>query len=375
MKQRDYARLAAALLARDEGKESAAVHRGDRDLGVGSVARAIAERRARKERARRLRLGALTTAGLLVAGFAVFLSGSGDPREVDEKGGFADSPDLIGRSGTHGFPPNSRILAHETPLTVGFVGSKLTLAPHSELFYQSSGGTRHFRLLRGSVHFVVDKLQPSQRLLVETRDTQVTVRGTRFEVGLHPGSSCKFATRVRVTEGVVSVFAGGEHVTLGTGERWPAGCEDVLVPLPLAPAAPLDGPAPEPPRRASDTADSKATAESSSRGKRAPSNAAPRAIELGAIGAQPSDLALQNDLYARAIAARRNGQPREAAALYQELLTRFPRSPLAESAMSERMRMLRSSDRAQAIREARRYLARFPAGSARTEAEALLREP
>jgi TolA-binding protein len=137
----------------------------------------------------------------------------------------------------------------------------------------------------------------------------------------------------------------------------------------------MDGPVPEPPKRASDTADSKATAESSSRGKRAPSNADPRAIELGAVGAQPSDLALQNDLYARAIAARRNGQPREAAALYQELLTRFPRSPLAESAMSERMRIFRSSDRAQAIREARRYLARFPAGSARAEAEALLREP
>jgi outer membrane protein assembly factor BamD (BamD/ComL family) len=56
-----------------------------------------------------------------------------------------------------------------------------------------------------------------------------------------------------------------------------------------------------------------------------------------------------------------------------DLLTRYPRSPLAETARIEKLRALESlGDASAARREAKGYLADYPNGSARREALAVL---
>jgi outer membrane protein assembly factor BamD (BamD/ComL family) len=91
--------------------------------------------------------------------------------------------------------------------------------------------------------------------------------------------------------------------------------------------------------------------------------------------AAESSLNEQNDLYAAATVARKQGDGARAVALYDRLLERFPRSPLAESAAVERIRLLKrlAPERAQA--DARRHLARYPNGYASAELAALLGPP
>ena len=77
-------------------------------------------------------------------------------------------------------------------------------------------------------------------------------------------------------------------------------------------------------------------------------------------------------MFARAIAAKRAGDPSGAVAGFDRFLARYPGSPLAESATVERMRALRSIDPARAVAAARSYLARYPNGFAHAEAEAIV---
>jgi hypothetical protein len=56
-------------------------------------------------------------------------------------------------------------------------------------------------------------------------------------------------------------------------------------------------------------------------------------------------------------------------------MARYPASPLAESAAVQRMNLLAASDPARVKVAARQYLARYPQGYARTEAEGLLARP
>ena len=54
------------------------------------------------------------------------------------------------------------------------------------------------------------------------------------------------------------------------------------------------------------------------------------------------------------------------------LASRYPSSPLAENAHIERMRLLGASDGRRGAEAARAYLARYPHGFARAEANDLL---
>jgi outer membrane protein assembly factor BamD (BamD/ComL family) len=91
--------------------------------------------------------------------------------------------------------------------------------------------------------------------------------------------------------------------------------------------------------------------------------------------AAQSSLNEQNDVYAAATAARQQGEAARALALYDRLLERFPRSPLAESAGVERIRLLKRLSPQRAQSEARRHLARYPKGYASTELKAMLAPP
>ena len=85
-----------------------------------------------------------------------------------------------------------------------------------------------------------------------------------------------------------------------------------------------------------------------------------------------STLGEQNDLFAEAIVAKREGESQTALATFDRFLATYPASPLAQSAAVERMRLLRAAQSPRAATAARQYLARYPNGFARAEAEDIL---
>jgi outer membrane protein assembly factor BamD (BamD/ComL family) len=82
-----------------------------------------------------------------------------------------------------------------------------------------------------------------------------------------------------------------------------------------------------------------------------------------------SRLAEQNDLFADGVAAKRRGDNTAAIATFERFLARYPASPLAESASVERMKLLAASGSGLAKGAATQYLARYPRGYARDDAE------
>jgi hypothetical protein len=148
------------------------------------------------------------------------------------------------------------------------------------------------------------------------------------------GSATASSTRVQVYEGVVTVRTGSNETGVAAGETWPSGC--------VAPA-PLPG---------------------------APPASAPRASSSRAI--ERSQLAEQNDLYAKAVTLRERGDTASSLVLFERLVARYPSSPLAENAAAERMKLLASTHRPDAGQAADDYLARYPSGFARRDAEAIV---
>jgi hypothetical protein len=286
---------------------------------------------------------------------------------------------LVGRSGSVTYSPGSHLISTDAPLGVTFGAlARMQLEPKSELVYRQAQGTRRFQLLYGSVRVQVEKLAKDQRFIVETPNAEVEVRGTAFEVALLSTPACEQSTRVRVSEGTVQVRGNGALQLVRAGESHEVGCAErepspASAPLPApAPAptpAPASAPIPSPVARVSRSLPASHTAPEAP----ASAAAAPTASAGAREGAPASKLAVQNDLYARALAARNSGNPELALALHAQILARFPSGPLAESAMIERIRLLASRDRGRAAQEAHLYLRRFPSGFAREEAEAVAR--
>ncbi len=155
---------------------------------------------------------------------------------------------------------------------------------------------------------------------------------------------------VAVEEGSVRLRTPtGELVVLAAGAGWPVVAPAVVIPTSTVPAAP---PA--------------SAATSGGRSVTAPT-AAPTASGASALGEQ-------NRLLQSAIDARRQGDSKRALALLDELLAKYPASPLAQGAHAERFRALEQSGAHDAaVKEARAYLAAYPRGFARDEAAALAR--
>ena len=177
------------------------------------------------------------------------------------------------------------------------------------------GAAQRFDLDSGTLEADVAQVAPGGRFVVATDDTEVEVRGTRFEVTVVPTpSACApfVRTQVMVQEGVVAVrFAGGE-VRLSAGSAWPV-C-----------------PAPVPPVHLS-------------HGR----THAPHALDRlpDSVASSPrlrdaSTLAEQNDLFAAALTARRRGDVTEAVRWLDRLIDRYPHGQLIDSARAERQRLL-----------------------------------
>ena len=195
----------------------------------------------------------------------------------------------------------------------GADGTEIIVEPGGALTVVENGATRRFALMHGAVSAHVARLAPGERFIVETSDAEVEVRGTRFRVVALDEPPCAdgAATRVAVSEGVVVVTWSGHRESLQAGETWPPEC----------PAA--------------------------------------------------SALEAQNDLFAAAVRAKREGQNALAATLFARFIRVYPDSSLFESALVQQMRLLAMGDPRAAASAAVRYLARFPDGFARDEARRL----
>jgi hypothetical protein len=216
-------------------------------------------------------------------------------------------------------------------------GTSALLGESSDLTVDGDEATQVLRLAAGSVDLHVAKVSADHRFLVTTPDAEVEVRGTKFRVSIGPGDpSCleDAVTHLVVTEGVVIVRHGGAEKRVAAGEQWPNDC---------IPPVEISAPAPSV----------------------APATTASVASTLGE----------QNDLFAEAIVAKRNGQSQVALSTFDRFLATYPTSPLAQSAAVERMRLLRAAQSPRAVAAARQYLARYPNGFASAEAEAIVAGP
>lgn len=259
-------------------------------------------------------------------------------------------------------------------------GTRVTLPSESVLAVVESGRAQIFELRRGGLRADVMKLAHGERFVVRTMDAEIEVRGTAFDVSeVAPDPACGGGTRtrVRVSEGVVVVRARGEETRVRAGERWPAGCAEETTVAPAPASAAIAAPAPTATTTAAPTATTTAAPAARTAATAAPTAPAAPATASAAApasttgAARSSALREQNDLFEDALAAKRRGDARGAIATLDRLLQRYPQSHLAESASAERMKLLATTDPVRAARAAEDYLARYPNGFARKDAEAI----
>jgi hypothetical protein len=223
-------------------------------------------------------------------------------------------------------------------------GTLLTLGPRGDLAVLETGPTRRFALRAGVVSVRVARLVAGERFVLDTADAEIEIRDAALSVALvAPDPNCGHGaqTRVSVSAGGANVRRDGHEVRVSAGEQWPAEC------LATAPA--------EHPGRPTVAR------------RRAPATSVAPAARV----APASSLAVENDLFAAAVRTRNAGRLSDAAAMFGRLIDDHPKSPLLESAMVQRMRLLATVDRAASVSLAHTYLARFPGGAARPEAERL----
>jgi ferric-dicitrate binding protein FerR (iron transport regulator) len=238
-------------------------------------------------------------------------------------------------------------------------GTRIELQEKTEIRVVEMGPVERFYLGGGAARADVAKLRVGERFVVGTADAEVEVHGTSFLLELRPPDpSCPGspATHLKVYEGVVTVRANGwPEVRVPRGGEWPSGC------LRTSTAAVAEQP----------TETERRNALARNAGLHDANGAKP-ASRAGA--SSPSALAEQNGLFAQAMAAKRRGDIDEAVGYLDQLVSLHPTTPLLESALAERMKILRPRDGARARAAAREYLRSYPAGFAREEAGTILSE-
>lgn len=379
--------LAALIRARVQAAEDAAVEgpsEASRAQAIEAIARALQARRAAMRAARlRRAVGMAAAAAVLLvgggyavkrahhsdgSGTASTSAGTENQVSLKEQGAGGEIQRADGSKGAFGndvsLGQGSRVLASAggTVHLAFATGTELDLSEKGTLEVAETGSTQAFKLERGSVSAHVAKLPQGKRFLVRTSDAEVEVRGTRFSVTVAPPASCEngTSTRVAVQEGVVVVRGTSGEVTLRAGDSWPR-CETTDASKPKeTPPRVETGPAKSP----------------SAAGTAATVAMAPVTSVMPAVTAAPaSSLAEQNALFKNALADKAAGNDGAAVANFDKLLQRYPQSPLAESAATERLRLLAKQGSPRAKAAARDYLARYPNGFAKGLAESLVASP
>jgi hypothetical protein len=306
---------------------------------IDAVAAALEQRRTRKRRAAWLGAVAAAAALVTVGALASRVIGTepavlvGVTREVPRAVSAGDRFELpADREGVIRFP----------------TGTQVDLAAEASVAFEALGASPKLRLGRGALVAHVAKLRDGEAFRVVTADVEIEVKGTVFSVELAADSQgCDVATttRLRVEEGKVWLRHRDQRLVLSAGQSWPD-CRRAAAPTP----APLPAALPSPP---------------------------PPAEPIRSYPPLPvrasSKLPQQNDAFESAGAALRRGEADEAARRFTRFRVRFPRSPLAEDATVELMRLYQAQGGGRAGEEARLYLQRWPQGYARDEAQGILR--
>jgi ferric-dicitrate binding protein FerR (iron transport regulator) len=242
-------------------------------------------------------------------------------------------------------------------------GTELQLEKNGILQISERSKVQRFGLDLGSLAAHVAKLEPAQRFIVATPDTEIEVRGTRFILNVmkSPSQGCtpESRTQLDVQEGLVEVRSARSSVMVHAGEHWP-NCVAQRRQEPVVP--------PSVAGTSGELVSSKVVSVPGVASRATPEPGVQKSKAPHAI-ASTSDLAAQNDLFAEAVAARKRGDNDAALAAYTRLLAQYPGSVLVENAMVERLRLLAALQRPEAASEAQRYLRRFPTGFARAEAQ------
>jgi hypothetical protein len=251
-------------------------------------------------------------------------------------------------------------------------GAQVTVSGGTELTVSALvSDSDELVLDRGRVELSVPKLRSGHTLSVTTPDSTVTVRGTRFSVEVVIEGT-QAITSVEVTQGSVWVRQADTRLVLGAGSHW----SSRVAPPPALGVAPSEHVAPPAASEAARGAASAPVVHAEAlpaKGAMVPGASSERAETAPQPAQESSTLAQENDLYAAASRAAREGNDALAIADLSGLLSRYPNSPLAQNARVDRFRALNRSGRGQeAVTQARRYLADYPNGFARDEAKAIV---
>jgi hypothetical protein len=236
-------------------------------------------------------------------------------------------------------------------------GTVVDVGPSARLRFDPAGGLGrgpmrdHVELVAGKVDVRVPKLADGDEVDVHTAGASVVVHGTEFSVERttpqNPGDPG--VTRVAVTQGTVTVFTGDEERVLTA-----RGVLVLVTPTEANHSASASSSV-TPPKPAVLPADSSSSA-----------------TKQPGTGTSTT-LAAENAALAEAMQWRRDHDSQRALSRLGEFLERYPRSPLAETARVERLRVLEDMGATvQLRREAQRYLADYPKGFARQEATRIL---
>ena len=234
---------------------------------------------------------------------------------------------------------------------IGIASGRAELEGSSELeLVAPTANERRLRLGAGSVDVDLPrKLGSGKHLIVETADAEVMVIGTAFTVAVGSEQGAP-STHVRVRRGTVWIMQGGkQRAVLHAGDEWSSPVATAAV-VAAAPPAPVSQPI-------------VAVRAVHERARRAVP--APRAVIV-----DKGTLEEENRMFRAGLTARNAGDSGSAADTFGSLLARYPRSVLREQALAEQFRALERAGRgSSAAVAARRYLASYPNGFARSDAE------
>lgn len=302
---------------------------------VSNIARAIRQTAADRERARRRRVVYTVLAAAAV--IALTVTGLFGARSIDRKPVAGDNVSTPGGAGAR------LVFASGVEVEVA-AGSRAHVA-------RASDSEEVLELDLGAVSVHAPPLG-ARSFAVHTPDARVVVHGTRFSVKVENAASGT-TTSVEVTEGTVAVLRDGARTLLTPGMSWSSKAATET-----SAASPSQGPSAPLPDETGKSAD-----------KLARKSPASPAAQPKLAATDPSALAEQNKLFAAAVAARQRGDDRAALGQLNQLLGRYPTSPLAPEARVERFRALKRLGRdAEAASEARRYLVEQRDGAAGDEA-------
>lgn len=404
-----FARLAARVLRARVAQPKRVPEPFIRERGIATIERALIERRRRHWRTR---MGFALAAAMVLGGIGFLAIGHGSmngPMNEDalaetvvsvEALPLGDGATVVRAHGGESLERGVRLEAGDRVATRArggallnlSTGTRLQLGGGTHFVVQSEGPLQRYSLDQGVLDAQVTHLHAGQRFVVDTLDAQVEVRGTAFRLlSLSASTACDggVRTRVEVRDGAVEVRSAGQVFLVEAGQNWPAECgrveasEEAEVPETeptlAQEAAKSEGPVLSGPPSRRSRGDFVEIAADSVADPYENAGSIENAGPLGSAGdpsrvetSQRSVLSEQTKLFARGLAEQRRGDVSSALRSYAELSVKYPKSPLAENAMVERMRLLSRRNHEAARQEAERYLARYANGFARHEAQLLL---